>query len=457
MTVITRFAPSPTGLLHVGNLRTALITWLFTKKHQGKFILRFDDTDLERSQEKYIEAIKEDLSWLGLVWDTSFRQSERLKRYNDVKEQLIKQGRLYPCFETVEELEIKRKLKIASGLPPIYDRASLNLSKEQIDIYLKQSRPCHYRFLLEEGEISWKDKVKGDLRYLTQHLSDPVVIRENGSMTYMLCSVIDDIDFGITDIIRGEDHVSNTALQLQMFKAINDQAILPNFAHLSLIKALADEKISKRVGGFEISSLRSDFMIEPMAINIFFSRIGSCLNMNICDSLENLVNDFDISNFSSSPATYMQEELLNLNHKLIKNLEFEKVKQRLEKLGLSSITEEFWHIIRPNLYKLSDIIDWHNIIYNPKTAEHGLSKSLLQEIEKLALDLLIEDKIDEEKAAFWLKAVQDYVNENSNNYKFKMKDLRLVLTGQNQGPEMRKIIALLGKEEIIARLKKSSA
>ena len=267
--IITRFAPSPTGFLHVGNSRTALINWLYARKNHGKFILRIDDTDLTRSTEEYKNAIIRDLKWLGLEWDESFNQNSRLDYYKKAKKILLESGRLYACYETQEELAIKRKLQLSRGLPPIYDRASLKLTKEQIDNYEQSGRKPHYRFLIQDSEIKWQDMVKGVISYQGSNLSDPIIIRADGTMTYMLCSTIDDIDYEISHIIRGEDHVSNTAIQIQMFEAFG--AEIPLFGHLSLVKT-KDDKISKREGGFEISALRDKENLEAMAINSFFSK-----------------------------------------------------------------------------------------------------------------------------------------------------------------------------------------
>lgn len=439
--VIARFAPSPTGMLHIGNARTALINWLYTRKNNGTFILRFDDTDLERSKEEYKNSIEEDLKFLGLNWDQTFNQLSRLDKYDSIKTLLLNQNRLYPCFETTEELDLKRKLQLSRGMPPIYDRASLNLTKEQINNYLKQGRKPHYRFLMAPTPIIWQDMIKGEIKYDGKNLSDPIVIREDGSMTYMLCSVIDDIDYNITHIIRGEDHVSNTAIQVQMFEAL--EAKVPNFAHLSLVIS-KDEKISKRLGGFEIASLRDDIGLEPMAINSFFSLLGSSTAIAPFKNLDQLVKSFDISNLSKSPTTYLPEELERLNHKLLISLSFDEIKNRLNDIGCKQITEQFWLAVRANLQKLSEIKDWWNICYSPVKLDN-LDKNFL----KQAADLLVDDPITTNTWSAWTKNI---INVTGRKGKEVFLPLRLAITGMNSGPEMSFLLPLLSKDEIIRRL-----
>lgn len=439
--VITRFAPSPTGMLHIGNARTALINWLYTRKNNGTFILRFDDTDLERSKPEYKKAIEEDLKFLGLNWDQTFNQSSRLDQYHSIKTLLLQKNRLYPCFETPEELDLKRKLQLSRGMPPVYDRASLKLNKEQIDDYLKQGRKPHYRFLMSPTSIIWQDLIKGEIKYDGKNLSDPIVIREDGSMTYMLCSVIDDIDYNITHVIRGEDHVTNTAIQVQMFEAL--KAKIPNFAHLSLVVS-KDEKISKRLGGFEIASLRDEIGLEPMAINSFFSLLGSSTAIMPFKNLDQLVKSFDISNLSKSPTTYLPEELQRLNHKLLISFSFDEIKDRLSNIGCNQITEKFWLAVRANLQKLSEIKDWWNICYSPVKLDNQ-DKEFLRH----AADLLVDDQITLSSWSNWTKNI---INVTGRKGKDVYLPLRLALTGMSSGPEMSAILPLLSKHEIIRRL-----
>ena len=439
--VITRFAPSPTGFLHIGNARTALINWLYARKYNGKFILRIDDTDITRSTEEYKNAIIRDLKWLGLEWDESFNQNSRLNNYLIAKEKLLHSGRLYPCYETPEELAIKRKLQLSRGLPPIYDRASLKLTRDQIAAYEKMGRKPHYRFMVQDSEIKWHDMVKGIINYQGSNLSDPIIIRGDGTMTYMLCSTIDDIDYKISHIIRGEDHVSNTAIQIQMFEAFGTKA--PDFGHLSLVKA-KDDKISKREGGFDIANLRDNKGLEAMAINSFFALVGSSNNVVPNYNLQQLLDKFDISSYSKSPTTYLPEELEILNHKLVIHCEYQDVKERLHQLDLDQIDEKFWCAVRPNLQKISDIKDWWEIYTNPKKVEVTDHNILIIAAETLP------EIINQNTWANWTKSISE---KSGKKGKDLFMPLRLALTGMNNGPELKNLLPLLSREEILKRLK----
>ncbi|MCC8462171.1 MAG: glutamate--tRNA ligase [Rickettsia endosymbiont of Ecitomorpha arachnoides] len=441
--VITRFAPSPTGMLHVGNIRAALLNWLYAKKHNGQFILRFDDTDLERSKQEYKDAIEEDLKFLNLNWDQTFNQLSRLSRYDEIKNLLLDKKRLYACYETPEELELKRKFQLSKGLPPIYDRASLNLTEEQTQKYTEQGRKPHYRFLVNYEPISWHDMIKGEVKYDGKALSDPIVIRADGSMTYMLCSVIDDIDYDITHIIRGEDHVSNTAIQIQMFEALNTTP--PTFGHLSLI-INKDEKISKRVGGFEIATLRKEIGIEAMAIASFFSLLGSSAQILPYKSMEKLANQFEISSFSKSPTIYQPEDLERLNHKLLISLDFDEVKNHLKEIDAEYIDENFWLSVRPNLQKLRDVKDWWEICHQtPNVKSLNLDKEYL----KQAAELLPQGEITKDSWSIWTKEITNITGKKGKEL---FLPLRLVLTGRESGPEIASVLPLISREEIVKRL-----
>ncbi|AFB21264.1 glutamate--tRNA ligase [Rickettsia canadensis] len=441
--VITRFAPSPTGMLHVGNIRVALLNWLYAKKHNGQFILRFDDTDLERSKQEYKNAIEEDLKFLKINWDQTFNQLSRLSRYDVIKKLLLDKKRLYTCYETPEELELKRKVQLSKGLPPIYDRASLNLTTEQIKKYIEQGRKPHYRFLVNHEPISWHDMIKGEVKYDGKALSDPIVIRADGSMTYMLCSVIDDIDYDITHIIRGEDHVGNTAIQIQMFEALNK--IPPVFGHLSLI-INKDEKISKRIGGFEIATLRKQIGLEAMTIASFFSLLGSSSQILPYKNMDELATQFEISNFSKSPTMYQPEDLVRLNHKLLISVDFDEVKERLKEIDATYIDENFWLSVRPNLQKLRDVKDWWNICNQTPNVENlNLDKEYL----KQAAELLPQGEITKDSWRIWTKEI---TNITSRKGKELFLPLRLALTGRESGPEIAGILPLIDRKEIIKRL-----
>lgn len=437
----TRFAPSPTGFLHIGNARTALINWLFTQKYGGEFILRLDDTDIERTKEEYKKSIINDLEWLGLKWDKYFNQGSILDKYENAKKELISKGRLYACYETPEELEVKRKIQLSRGLPPIYDRAGLKLTNEQIIIYEAQGRKPHYRFLIQDTDIKWHDMIKGELKYHGSHLCDPVIIRADGSMTYMLCSTIGDIEYEITHVIRGEDHVSNTAIQIQMFEAFGNNS--PTFAHLSLVKSKED-KISKREGGFEISSLRDKKNIEAMAINSFFALIGSSNHVQAFKNMAQLIDIFDIATYSKSPTTYMPEELDLINHKLLLQYDYDEVQNRLVQIGCEQINQQFWTAVKPNLNKLNEIKDWWRICTN--APNYSIKDKAFVEVAVKTLP----EKITETTWKEWTAIIAQKTGKKGKEL---FLQLRLALTGQESGPKLKNLLPLLSREEIIARLK----
>ena len=440
--IITRFAPSPTGKLHIGNTRTALINFLYARKHGGKFILRIDDTDLVRSTEEFKDAIAHDLKWLKLNWDETFTQSSRLARYGEAKAELIKLGRLYPCYETAEELDIKRKLQLSAGKPPIYDRSALKLSDLQKADYESKGRKCHYRFLVNDATIAWDDMVKGNLHYEGKHISDPIVIREDGSMTYMLCSTVDDMDYNISHIIRGEDHVSNTAIQKQMFEAFG--ATPPEFGHLSLVKSLT-EKISKRNGGFDIESMRDVVGLEAMAINSFFASIGSSNPVTPYTKMQDLIEHFDIGAFSKSPTTYMPDDLLRINHKMVVNMEYEDVLAHLNLIGAAHISKDFWNAVRANLDTVSDAVDLWTMCHEMPEESGALDKEFLETAAKL----LPKEKIEDDSWSIWTRAISEATGLKGKNL---FLPLRLALTGMEHGPEMGKLLPLIGYDEVIKRL-----
>ena len=439
--IITRFAPSTTGKLHIGNVRTALINWLYAKKHGGQFILRMDDTDLVRNKEEYKDAIIRDLKWLNIKWDSQFNQLNRIEKYTLVKNQLIAEGRLYPCYEAPQELDIKRKLQLSTGKPPIYDRSALRLTKEQIAEYENQGRTPHYRFLIKEAKINWNDLIKGEITYHGANLSDPVIIRADGSMTYMLCSTIDDIEFNISHVIRGEDHVSNTAIQIQMFEALNTSP--PIFGHLSLVKA-KDEKISKREGGFDIATLREEAHIEAMTINSFLALIGSSLPVAAHKNMQELIEKFDITTYSKSPTTYMPQELETLNQKLVITYEFSEIQEYLKNNHFEQIDEKFWLAVRPNLSTLFDLKEWWKICHEP-TKVKADDPALLVIAAKL-----LPEEITESTWKDWTKLI---AAESGKNGKDLFMPLRLSLTGQVSGPELKSLLPLLSRNEILRRLK----
>jgi glutamyl-tRNA synthetase len=442
MSIITRFAPSPTGFLHIGNARAALINWLYSHHHGGKFILRIDDTDTSRCKQEYVDAIIKDLQWLGLDWDLTFKQSSRKQRYQEVIDHLIAIGRLYPCYETQEELDFARKIQLANSRPPIYNRAALALTSEQIEVYKHEGRrPC-YRFLINQEEIVWQDMIKGQVSFKGANLSDPLVIKEDGSPTYLLCSVIDDMDYKVTTIIRGEDHVVNTAIQMQMAQAL--KADLPKFAHLSLIKS-KENKISKREGGFSIQSLREDLHFEPLAIVSFLSAIGSSRPIKIYNEIENAISDFNISDFSRSPTTYIEEELAKINHKLVSNLPYNKILPYLVKNNLENkLNEAFWLSVRANLNNIHELIEWFRIC-NDEIIVDNHDKEYL----KSAALVLPEGAIDDGTLKLWTQKIAEITGRRGRDL---YHPLRIALTGASEGPELHHLLPLIGREKIIARL-----
>jgi len=442
---ITRFAPSPTGLLHVGNVRTALINYLFTKKNHGTFMLRMDDTDIMRSKEEYATAIEQDLKWLGFEWDIFAKQSDRLDRYEEIKQKLLASGRLYRCYESQEELEIKRKMQLSRGMPPIYERGALKLTEEQKNQFEAEGKKPHYRFLLKDEPIIWQDQIRGETHFEGKNLSDPILVREDGSMTYILSSVIDDIDYKITNIIRGEDHVTNTAIQIQIFAALNSTA--PNFAHLALIKS-KDAEISKRTGGFDIKSLRESGIVA-MAISSMFASIGTSGSIEPCTSLEELVAAFDISKFGRAPASYDQEDLLRLNHKILSITNFAEIKSQLKDLAITDIDENFWLSVRSNIKTLNELSDWYKICKEPLKPE-------IEDVDllKQAIELFPGGELDETTWGNWTKLLQEASGKKG---KALFMPLRKALTAMEHGPELKMMLPLIGRDKIIKRLSGETA
>lgn len=439
MTIVTRFAPSPTGLLHVGNARTAIINYLFTLKNKGKFMLRIDDTDAARSKDEYTAQIKDDLAWLGFKFDFEEHQSRRLAQYEVAKQKLIASGRLYECFESPEELEIKRSIAMSAGKPPIYDRAALRMSDEQRQKYINEGRVPHYRFKMQDEKITWDDMVRGQVVFEGQNLGDPILIRADGSMTYMICSTVDDIEFGITDVIRGEDHISNTAVQIQLFEALGAKA--PNFGHLSLLK-MKEGKISKRTGGYDIKSLREDG-IDNLTLMSLFARLGTSNPVEPCMSLEEVIEKFDINSFSKSMTNYNEEDVERLNHKIISHFTYEQAKLRLKEIGCAHIDENFWNSVKPNLTRVNEIKAWWEICHNDFTADVE-DKEFLQS----AFNLLPEN-ITSNTWSQWTAKLQEVTGRKG---KALFMPLRKALTGLEHGPELSVLLPLIDRNKIRHRL-----
>lgn len=443
MTTICRFAPSPTGFLHVGNIRAAIINYLYAKKTGGKFLLRLDDTDIERVRDEYREMILTDMDWLSLKYDELVKQSNRLEKYEAAKNKLIANGRLYECYETPEELNLQRKSQIASGHTPIYNRQALRLTAEQKENLRKQGLKPHYRFLLEDKLTSWDDKIKGKISYQGLHFSDPVLVRDNGVPTYTFCSVVDDVEMGITDIIRGEDHITNTAIQIQIFEALGAKA--PDFSHLALVKA-SEGKISKREGGFDVKSLRGDGY-EPMAIINLLAQIGTSEGIKIYKNFDDLVANFNFSKFSKSATNYDISELTNINQKLLQSVDFAYIEARLKELGINEkISPALWNAVKLNITFLPEIKEWL-AVFNQNFRHQNKAED--KEFLALAASLLPQNTKDENCWNLWLNEIKQKTERKGKEL---FMPIRLALSGKEHGPELKFVVNLIDREEILARL-----
>ncbi|MEK6746322.1 MAG: glutamate--tRNA ligase [Pseudomonadota bacterium] len=432
-----RFAPSPTGYLHLGNVRTALVNWLFARKIGGEFWLRIDDTDTDRSKAEYEDAIREDLLWLGINWDGTFKQSERFAQYEEAKQKLIASGRLYACYETQEELDVQRKMQASRSLPPIYNRASLKLSDEQKAKYESEGRQPHYRFLLEDKPIIWQDLIRGEAKFQATHMSDPVLVREDDVPLYTFASVVDDGEMGITHIVRGEDHVSNTAVQVQIFEALGYK--MPVFGHLALLKTKEGE-MSKRVGGNDIRTLRENG-IMPMAINSLLAHIGTSDAVEPFMDLQGLMTQFDFKKFGRAPANYDFAELEKLNEKLLHKLPFAEVKSLIP-----FADEKFWNSIQANLKNITEAKIWWDILHGEVSSDLSVEdRNFLHK----TLALLPLEPWNESTWDAWLSAIKP-ITERKGKELFM--PIRKALTGLDHGPEFKKLLPLLGYERVKHRL-----
>ncbi|HYW14714.1 MAG TPA: glutamate--tRNA ligase [Allosphingosinicella sp.] len=440
MHVVTRFAPAPSGRLHVGNIRTAVHNWLWARKNRGRFILRFDDTDKARSSEANAEGIREDLDWLGLAWDEEHRQSQRFGHYEGAFERLRESGRVYPAYETAQELDLKRKVQLSRGKPPVYDRAALWLSEEERARLEAEGRKPHWRFRLDHGSpISWDDLIRGGQHFDPALLSDPVVRREDGSWLYMLPSSVDDIDMDVTHVLRGEDHVANTALQLQMFEALG--ATPPAFAHEALLVG-SEGKLSKRLGSLGADSLRQQG-IEPMALVAKLARLGTSLPVEPAAEPSTLIETFDFATFGRAPARFDLDELVQLNARIVHLLPFEAIAGRLPE-GMGA---EDWAAIRPNLKSVAEAADWWDILHGHVEAEGADEDRPLIEAAAEAVE-----SIDWSQAP-WPQLVSRLKEGTGRTGKALFRPLRLALTGRESGPEMAAMLPLIGREKAMARLR----
>ncbi len=439
MTVTTRFAPSPTGTLHVGNLRTALHNWLFAKAEGGRFLLRIDDTDQARSEEAHVDSIRADLAWLGLFPDGEERQSARFDRYEARFAELVAAGRVYPAYETAQELDLKRKVLLGRGLPPVYDRAALALSEaDRARLEAEGIRP-HWRFKLDHGApIEWDDRVRGPQRFDAATMSDPVVRRADGSWLYLLPSVIDDIDMAISDVVRGEDHVSNTASQLQMFEALG--GAVPRFAHTALLTG-NEGKLSKRLGSLGVDHFRAAG-IEPQALIALLARLGTSDPVEPFADPAPLIASFDFARFGRAPARFDEEELAQLNARIVHQLDYAAVCDRLpEEMG-----EAGWLAIRPNLATVAEAADWWHVVEGPVDAAPAEEdRDFLAQAARAAAAI-------DWSADPWHALTTALKDATGRKGRALFLPLRRALTGRDHGPDMAALLPLIGKDRAIARL-----
>lgn len=453
MKPVVRFAPSPTGRLHIGNIRTAILNYLLARKAGGTFILRLDDTDRERSTDAFAEGIRTDLRWLGFEWQREERQSLRLARYAEIAERLKAEGRLYACYESEEELDRKRKRQLARGLPPIYDRTGLKLTDLDKAKLETEGRRPHWRFRLPNTDaasgllgpeptiVSWNDLIRGDQTVDIGSLSDPVLIREDGTPLYTFTSVVDDIDFGITHIVRGEDHVTNSGVQLAIFEALG--ADPPAFAHHSLLIGADGHALSKRLGTLSIETFRNDGL-EPMAILSHAALLGTSDAIEPHGHIDELAALFDLGKISTAPGRFAVEELRTLNAKLLHKRAYEDVAERLEALGITG-GAPFWEAVRGNVTVLADARDWWRVVsgdIDPVIENPDLTAR--------AAELLPAEPWD---ATTWGAFATEVSKATGLKGRALFHPLRLALTGREAGPELKALLPLIGRPRAASRLK----
>ncbi|MCW2396319.1 MULTISPECIES: glutamate--tRNA ligase [unclassified Sphingobium] len=445
MTVITRFAPSPTGHLHVGNIRAALHNWLWARKMGGQCLLRIDDTDTARSEERFVEGIRADLAWLGLALDGEVRQSARFDLYEEKFAALRAAGRVYPCFESAQELDLRRKILLGRGLPPVYDRAALALSADEIAAKQAAGEQPHWRFKLDhDAPIEWTDLIRGDQHFDPRLLSDPVIRRADGSWLYMLPSVIDDIDMGVTHVLRGEDHVSNTATQLQMFAALG--ASLPQFAHMALLTG-AEGKLSKRLGAVGVGDLR-EAGVEAITISALLARLGTSDPVEPVIDMAPLIERFDFAHFGRAPARFSDEELFGLNAKIVHMLPYGAVADRLP----AQIDAAAWPVVQPNLETVAGAADWVAVLSGE------IARPDLDAEDHAFLAQAAEVATDIDFAADPWRALTSALKQSSGRKgKALFLPLRLALTGVDHGPDMAALLPLIGRDRALARLRAAAS
>ncbi|MDA9230719.1 glutamate--tRNA ligase [Alphaproteobacteria bacterium] len=442
MTLRTRFAPSPTGLLHVGNARAALFCFLFAKAQNGEFMLRYDDTDLARSSDAFSDAIDQDLAWLGLVPDLTARQSERFDRYEEIFTALQEKALVYACYETPDELDRKRKRQLARGMPPVYDRAALALSAEEKQAFEAEGRQPHWRFKLSGELVVWDDLIRGSQKIETSSLSDPVIRRADGTWLYTLPSVVDDLDMEISHVIRGEDHVTNTAAQIELIAAIG--GVAPIFAHFSLMLGADGSNLSKRIGSLSLQELRGQGL-EAMSLNSLIARLGTADPVEPVQDMPGLIAGFDISRLGRAPARFDTEDVERLNARILHDLSFDAAQPRLAALG-APLDEAFWLGVRGNITRFGDVGDMVQLINGPITP-------IVDEEDvafiAAALASLPEAPLTADSWLAWTASLKEQTGRKGRGL---FMPLRQVLTGQAHGPEMQQLLPLIGYDRVVARL-----
>jgi glutamyl-tRNA synthetase len=441
MTAAVRFAPSPTGRLHIGNARTALLNWLFGHALGGQCVLRFDDTDAERSSRELEVGIREDLAWLGLHWDVCIRQSERLAHYEDALERLRQAGVIYACFETKEELECKRALQLARGRPPVYDRAALAMTGRERAAAQAEGRRAHWRLKLPDAEVGWQDMVRGPVRIHTSSLSDPVVVREDGSFLYMLPSAVDDIALAITHVIRGEDHVVNTAVQIVLHRELGAET--PAYAHIPLLSDSQGRNLSKRLGSLTLQALR-DEGIEALALAAYLARLGTARPIEPAPDLNSLAEAFDIAHLARATPKLDRKQLDDVNARFVRGLCYESARQRLSEMGLHRAGADFWFAVRENLDRFHDVRYWYDVCFghiDPVVADAAVASQ--------AAALLPPEPWNKDTWPQWTAALGERTGRRGKDL---FRPLRLALTGRTAGPEMKALLPLIGRELAARRL-----
>ncbi len=434
-----RFAPSPTGFLHMGNMRVALLNYLFAKKNNLKFFLRIDDTDKERSKKIFVDSILEDLNWIGIEYYKTIKQSEREQKYKEVFKTLKNKNLIYPCFESLEELSLKRKMLLKQGRPPIYDRSSLKLKKEEIRTLIASGKNPHWRLKLDEESISWNDMIHGEINFNNLSVSDPIVFRSDEMPLFTITSVIDDADMGVSHVIRGDDHITNTAAQIKLFKLID--AKTPIFGHFPLMKSKLGTGLSKRTDSFSIKQFR-ETKISTVVILNYLKKIGTNQPMEDFEDKEKLIQNFDIKTYSKNSVFFDPEDIIRLNSKYLKNMKFSNLKKNND----VKFDEKFWEVIKSNIDSIDEAEEWYKIINDRLIINEKVK--IKKGLKKVILNCLPEN-IDNQFWTIWTKKILE-------NYSYKPKELfillRRILTGKRFGPSMNDLLTLLKKDEIINRV-----